>query len=527
MNINLFKRPVIICVTCILAVFVGSPVASEPFSPDKVSKFVKNKLPAVRGEVVSGGETIYVSYETEQSVDRYPVVIYREELTGSGKQRSLNRSRVGTGDFRRLNSQLGVLEVTAKTGSALKQGDRFHERPGSLWIHDPKNVLSDGTAQKLGELESIESVYQKQAPEQSSSERPSFELAVTADQIELRKVGQTGVIGTLKSKAESPPAESQTSSSRSVSVLGSFNKPIVTFRNFSLPQKKGITVLALASKQKVGFAYWKGDLKSQSWHAVRGEVLDITALSGRMGSLEYLPLLVVTRREGSIRTHFYYFDLQSRDLSLQWTENHVWLTQINGEMYGVKIGLSSPFKRSPTGVKVDKQGWDWQKQASEPYIPRNTIPSALRIVGGRVYRINGQGKLEVYRGSNNTITSTSKYGGNPIMISGRRQDRGGVERHPGFVVWELNKGTRNIVVANNVMKGYPLFKSLQSYDSSRLYLLEENNSMLKTRWESKRLPGYISHISSAGETIWATVVSPSNGTTKMYKVRGVEVSSSQ
>jgi len=497
-----------------LALFLLPALPSSAYAQsdqEALISFLRESLPQVDGTVVSkDGGTIHVELERGRG-GVVPVEIFRRGVdVGSDGEQQLKERQIGEGNLAETGRDLARLQVEDSLYSRIRPGDRVRNKPFRLLVDDRTGIWTPRLTQAVEDLSQVQSVH-VQRPE-TEDRSVQLRLILTEKQFQLKRAGEWGTLATrdrLSRQGSQPTGREQPESDEPrLERFTTVDRVLQDAAFIQLPNYPRIQLVQFATRTQIGFARIREEgLRSLRWHDVPGEILDITPLHRRMDGLSSLPFLVVMRQGGSISTRMYSYDLNQRQMVRRWSSRHVWINQVNGRLYGWRIGLNEPFKKAAFPVRVDENGWDWREKES-PRIPAVTVPTSGQWVAENFLRLNKDGNVEVFRDGQRSYASSQVYGGHPVSIQARRAQTE-MDRHPAFVAWPVSREVR-MVVPNNQPEGIPYFKGLQSYSASRLYLLSAQSRFIDTLWESERLSGYVAGIFPSGDQLWVITVNPSD-----------------
>jgi hypothetical protein len=516
-------RHLFLAIVCLTMFGLTSTAHAQSWSTRDVQTFLENSLPAVRGTVVDQRErNVFVELEQAEGPERVPVEIVRRVVSVEGGSRSLNERKIGQGTLRRREDSLAILLVSDRVRQRIQVGDRVQNTGFRIFVRYQTNSWSDQWQSSLNELSGIDSI---QAGSPADPTDQTLVLTVSADRLTLKKAGEWGTLAqTTRSEATREPRSRQRDTTQPyLREIDEIDRVLHDFNIVPLPDYQRVQLAVLGGRNAVGFARWKNEVTSLSWHDVTGEILRVIPLADRMDGLDSFPFLLVKKNEETIFTQYFEYDLTRREMNRQWSYEDVWIDRVRDQFYAWQIGLNEAFKDRGYPVTVKDNTWDWIDNA--PTLPRQTIPSAVDRIERTIYRVNKENKLDVFRHGENVFSSSRDFGGHPVSISGRRS-RITIKRHPSILAWNTSEGRNRVLVANNRTEGVPYFENLQTYHESHLYLLLGQSDYLDTLWESDRLSGYVTGIYSGPETPWVITVHPENKTSRIQQLMNVNYRSS-
>ncbi|MFB6347232.1 MAG: hypothetical protein ABEK50_16025, partial [bacterium] len=273
--------------------------------------------------------------------------------------------------------------------------------------------------------------------------------------------------------------------------------------------------LFLGGRNHLGISRDLSGQTATKWKSVQGTILDVTVGSAG-GTTATIPLILVVKDRGSIRSRLYEFNYKVSSLTHRDTLSNSWVHGGSGRFYRQSVGLNTPLEPGIRKVEL-RNDQIIDLTTPQTYEDISVYSPSYQIMDQRIFSLARDGSLRIYHDGKQRLRTPEKYGGSPVTLSARRGESV-ININPEFAVWKHTvPGRYRLVLPHNPAGGLTLFRGLTTYNESRLYLLETDGNTIERLWESKRLPGYVSSVVRTGEGTVLTLVDTENDSTRLLR----------
>lgn len=521
------RRPptLVLCLilASILAVMSAGPLAArQPVAEETVVTFVQDHLPRISGSVVQA-DTGGVFVELEGGPRRLRVTVFRRSVRDVDGERRLRRRELGRGELIPAGDRLARLRGDTALLSRVRVGDRVTWTVDPLWLVREDDAGGTQMKRRLAALERVERV-RRPAPDGGDSARPvegDVVLRFESESIVLRRVGELGELGrTARYRTpEDPAPETTRPSGPSLEKAARFKRRVYDFDWVRVPGDADVRIVVLGGNNTLGLARWNEGPRRMHWHSLTGKVLSVGVLDRRARDPKALPILLVTKQQGDVKSHLYHYDLVERELTRRWTASRIWMRVIGDSPVAQTLGMNRAFDGSIYPVEVRRDGWSWGEDPAPDFTNCPRLP-ACRPLGGALLSLSAEGRLDLI-GEDRRARAGGTFGGSPVWISAPRNERK-VDLPPQYMGWLPGDGTSSVLVPHNRYSGTGIIRAMRSFDEAVLHLLSVEGGAVEERWQSGRQSGYFTRVRGGPVNPWATLVDPETYHTTLYRVEGTD-----
>lgn len=483
--------------------------------PEDVVSFLNEEFPRVNGTIIyQENDEFYAEINTNVSEAR--VEIYRQEVKSSDDGQRLTETVVGLASLTLRQAESLKLDLPEPMKDQIRLGDRLRLPDRPLLVRNRSNRSTPELREQVESNPRIGTVLTDEAEVPANY----YRLTVDADELTLSRVSPDQEPRTLARHSLQPRrgergSETQTEPRDVLDSVRTFDRVIGDLEILKLSDEAFDLVL-LASRNEIGFARYDGSFSEISWDSIRGDVLDVSVGPKKKGSAKF-PVLVVVKNNGTLRTRYYRLNPSNRSIDRLWTVSHRWIRESAGSYYSQRIGLNTPMEPGLTNVELGKDGprtVEGKRDLSDYYI----YSPSYKISDNRLYSLTKNQHFEILEDGEQVLRTSEEYGGSPTVVSARNSGSK-ITLNPEFTLWNSGETTgQHVLLPRNLTSGISVFRGLISYDGSRLYLLEYEDSTLERLWESDQLPGYLSSVTKQGGDALATVVNSESESTEIFSV---------
>lgn len=503
-------RCLFILTGCFLVLSTTLPAQSNLNT--ELEAFLAENVPYLKGTIEYQESGSYFA-SVETNIDRAQVKIIRKDIEKTDNGKRLVERTLGTGSISMEGANLGKIKVSDTLKNRVELGDRVRLKEQSIAVRN-NSELADRQIRMI--LKDHPGITDVEFLNQNEGTSFPLLLSLSSSKLQLWNTNKNKILGEKKIGPSPTRQERTEPETNNLQEIVKFNRPITDFEWAKLPTERDIHILVLGAKNSIGFARHKDDMKGAHWKTINGSIMDISIAGLSTNNPGNLFLLVVRKKDDVIHTGAYTFDVRNGTLDRHWNYKDVWIRRSNDRFFAQEIGMNTPFSPRLHTVTVDRDGWDW-KESDYRSLSTKLLPPSYVDNGTLFSYLQPDGSLRVLQGQDNKLRSPLTFGGSSHSVKATRAEMSR-SLHPEFSTKKLSDDKLEIFIPRNIPSGIPYLAGMTSYNQSRLFLLETENNRSETRWESKRLSGYVVGTERAMDSYWSILVNPETDRSQLQRL---------